>query len=64
MLSCFKPLTNISTEIPPEVGESVLWRGVKTDRRGQLSTKCEYFNGGVRRMAIDDDTRELYLHVD
>ena len=31
--SGFRQLTNISTKIPPEVGERVLWRGVKTGRR-------------------------------
>ena len=34
----FQPLTNVSTKIPPEIGESVLWRGVKTGRRGHPST--------------------------
>ena len=40
-----------------------MWRGVKTGRNGQPSTKCEYFNGKVRHMAVDDD-HELYLYVD
>ena len=63
MSSSFKPLTNISTKTPPEIGESVLWRGLKTGRSGQHSTKCEYFNGKVRYMGVDDDN-ELYVYLD
>ena len=64
MSSCFKPLTNISTKNPPEVGESILWRGVKTGRSGQPSTKCEYFNGKVRHIAVEPDDHELYVYID
>ena len=48
---------------PPEVGESVLWRGVKTGKHGNPSTKCEYFNGEVRHMQVEEDG-ELYLYID
>ena len=63
MRTSFKKLTNISTKVPPEVGESVLWRGVKTGRHGCPSTKCEYFNGKVRFLQVEEDG-ELYLYVD
>ena len=58
----FKQLTNISTKIPPEIGESVLWKGVKKSKSGNPSTTCEYFNGKVRMMQVEDN--ELYLYVD
>ena len=63
MSSSFKPLTNISTNFPPEVGDSVLWRGVKTGPHGQPSTKCEYFNAKVRHTAVDED-HEFWFYVD
>ena len=44
----FKPLTSISTKMPPEIGESVLWRGVKTGASGAPATKCEWFIGDHR----------------
>ena len=33
-MSGFKPLTNIRSKCPPEVGDSILWRGVKSGPRG------------------------------
>ena len=62
MQSGFRKLTNLSTKSPPEVGESVLWRGVKTGRHGQPSTKCEWFNGKVRHVAVEEN--EVYLYID
>ena len=59
----FHPLENISTNVPPEVGESILWRGVKTGRHGQPSTKVEHFQGKVRSMELDQH-QELYLYLD
>ena len=61
MSSSFKPLTNISTNFPPEVGDSVLWRGVKIGPHGQPSTKCEYFNAKLRHKAVDSDNEFLVL---
>ena len=58
----FKPLSNISQNIPPQLGESVLWRGVKTGKSGAPSTTCEYFNGKVRSLAVEDD--EVYVYLD
>ena len=62
MQSGFRKLTNLSTKSPPEVGESVLWRGVKTGRHGQPSTKCEWFNGKVRHVVVEEN--EVYLYID
>ena len=59
----YKRLSNISTKIPPEVGESVLWRGVKTGRSGNPSTTVEYFNGNGRMVDVEED-HEVYLYVD
>ena len=59
----FKPLTAMSTKTPPEVGEIVLWRGLKTSKRGGPSTTCEYFNGKVRGMQVEENN-ELYLYID
>ena len=59
----FKPLTSISTKLPPEVGESVLWRGVKTGASGAPSTKCEWFNGKLRYISFDD-SGEMWLYID
>ena len=59
----FRPLSNLSTKMPPEVGESILWRGVKSGRSGQPSTQCEYFNGKVRHLMVDSQD-ELWLFVD
>ena len=58
----FRKLTNMSTKSPPEVGESVLWRGVKTGKHGQPSTKCEWFNGKVRYVQVEDN--EVFLYID
>ena len=61
--SGFKKLKNISTKTPPEVGEPVLWRGVKTGSKGGLPTKVEHFNGKVRGVNVEADG-ELYIYVD
>ena len=60
---CFRPLTNISTKMPPEIGESVLWRGVKTGAAGNPSTVAEWFNGKVRYIAFDA-AGEMWVYVD
>ena len=58
----FRKLTNMSTKSPPEVGDSVLWRGVKTGKHGHPSTKCEWFNGKVRYVQVEDN--EVFLYID
>ena len=59
----FRPLTNFSSKVSPEVGESVLWRGVCKGRQGGPSTKVEHFHGKVRHVAVDE-RHELFLYVD
>ena len=59
----FKQLTNISTKCPPEIGETVLWKGVKRGRGGNPSGKCEYFNGTVRNVQVEEDL-EIYVYID
>ena len=59
----FRPLTNFSSKVHPEVGESVLWRGVCKGRKGGPSTKVEHFHGKVRHVAVDE-RHELFLYVD
>ena len=63
MSESFRQLTNISTKCLPEVGDSVLWRGVRSGPRGNPSTKCEYFDAKVRHLHIEKGG-ELYLYVD
>ena len=60
--STYRKLTNLSTKIPPEVGESVLWRNVKTGKHGQPSTKVEYFHGKVKAVHVEDN--EMYIYID
>ena len=62
MQESYRKLTNLSTKSPPEVGESVLWRSVKTGKHGQLSTKVEYFHGKVRAVQVEDN--EMYIYAD
>ena len=62
MQSSFRKLTDLSTKSPPEVGESVLWKGVKKGKHGQPTTNFEYFNGKVRGVKVEDD--ELYIYID
>ena len=62
MCETFKAL-NFSNNIPPEVGEEVLWRGVKLGKRGMPSTTVEYFNGTVRSIYVDQQ-HELWVYVD
>ena len=59
----FTPLMNLSTNNPPEVGDDILWRGLKTGPNGNPSTKCEYFNAKVHSVGFGKD-EELYLYVD
>ena len=48
--------------MPPDIGQEVLWRGFKTGKSGNPSTKVEYFNGRVRDLQFDEGN-ELYLYV-
>ena len=60
--SGYKKLKNASTKSPPEVGESVLWKGMKTGKQGGVSSKMEFFNGKVHQIHVEDG--EVYLYVD
>ena len=60
----FRPLTNVSTKMPPEIGESILWRDVKTSKRGYPSTKVEHFHGKVRGLTVEQQSQELYVYID
>ena len=62
MQGSFRKLKDLSTKTPPEIGESVLWRGVKTGRAGHPSTTCEWFNGKVRGVNVEEN--EVYLYID
>ena len=57
----FRPLRNLSQKLPPEIGESVLWRGVKTGKSGGQSTVVEYFNGTVHHIEVENDQCFLYV---
>ena len=61
---CFTPLHNLSRNIPPEIGESILWRGVKTGRAGMPSTALEHFAGIVRYIEVEEATQDLFIFVD
>ena len=58
----YRPL-EVSHNNPPEIGECVLWRGVRTGKSGQPSTTVEYFNGTVRYLKVTNEG-ELYVYVD
>ena len=60
MQSSFRKLTDLSTKCPPEVGESVLWRGVNAGNHGY--TTVEHFNGKVRGVQVENN--ELYIYID
>ena len=62
MAAEFRMLTDLSTKVPPEIGESVLWRGVKVGKHGNPSTKCEWFNGKVRHIGVESG--ETFLYID
>ena len=61
--TCFRLLTDICTKIPPEIGESVLWRGARIGRLGQPSNQVEHRQGKVRQLEVDHSA-DLYLHLD
>ena len=59
----FRPLTNICCSFPPQVGDSILWRGVKMGPKGNPSTKVEHFNAKVRHTVHDEDG-EWWVYVE
>ena len=62
MAAEFRALTDLSTKEPPEIGDNVLWRGVKVGKHGNPSTKCEWFNGKVRHIGVEKG--EIFLYID
>ena len=60
MQESYRKLTNLSTKSPPEIGESVLWRGFKPGKHSYH--KFEHFNGKVRGVTVEDN--EWYIYVD
>ena len=60
----FRPLRNLSGKSPPEIGDNVLWRGVKVGKHGYPSTVVEYFNGKVQHLEVSTEDGELYFYVD
>ena len=57
----YTPVENLSGKIPPEIGESILWRGVAKGKSGGPSTKVEHFHGRVRQVAVEDDGTFVFL---
>ena len=51
----FTQLVNLSGKIPPEIGESILWRGFKKGKSGGPSTKEEHFHGRFRNVKVEND---------
>ena len=58
----YRRLTNLCVQKPPNVGDSILWRGVKTGRSGGTSTTVEHFNAVVRH--IEQQDGETFVYVD
>ena len=59
-MASLEPITPSNCQ-PPEIGQTVLWRGFKTGRRGNPSTAFEYFNGTVRDLNFEGN--ELIVYV-
>ena len=51
----YKVLGNASSCWPPEIGDNVLWRGIKKGKHGFASTTEEWFNGKVSHIRWDYD---------
>ena len=58
----YTELMNLSGKIPPEKGESILWRGLKKGKSGGPSTKEEFFHGRVRHVGVEED--EIFVWLD
>ena len=57
----YRRLANLCSSTPPKVGDSVLWRGVKTGRAGGTSTSVEHFNAMVH--GLDTKDGETFVYV-
>ena len=60
--SGFTQLVNLSSKIPPEIGESILWKGLRRGKSGGPSTKEEFFHGRIRHVTVEND--EIFLFLD
>ena len=60
--SGYTRLVDLSSKIPPEIGESILWKGLRKGKSGGPSTKVEFFHGRIRFVSVEDD--EIYLFLD
>lgn len=58
----FRELVNLSGKIPPELGESIIWRGLKKGKSGGPSTKEEHFHGRVRHVSVEEN--EIFVWLD
>ena len=47
----WRPLT-LSSNVPAQIGGSVLWKGAKKGRGGSISTKAENFNAMVHNLEV------------
>ena len=57
----FTKLVNLSSKEPPEVGESILWKGIRRGKSGGLSTKEEFFHGRIRHVSVENENIFLFL---
>ena len=55
-------MVNLSSKQPPEVGESILWKGIRKGKSDGPSTKEEFFHGRIRHVAVEND--EIFLFLD
>ena len=60
--SGYTKLVNLSSKVPPEVGESILWKGLRRGKSGGPSTKEEFFHGRIRYVTVEKD--EIFLFLD
>ena len=60
--SGYTRLVDLSSKVPPEIGESILWKGLRKGKSGGPSTKVEFFHGRIRFVSVEDD--EIYLFLD
>ena len=57
----YTELVNLSGKVPPEIGESILWRGIKKGPHGGPSTRVEHFHGRVRYVTVENNDIFVFL---
>ena len=60
--SGYTRLVDLSSKIPPEIGESILWKGLRKGKSGGPSTKVEFFHGRIRFVSVEEN--DIYLFLD